>query len=52
MSNTPRRFDLRLELSQVDLNVALEPSTFRVKIPAGLEPITLGELRASGPLAP
>lgn len=52
VSNTPRRFDLRLELSQVDLNVALEPSTFRVKIPAGLEPITLGELRASGPLAP
>jgi hypothetical protein len=51
MSNAPRRFDLRLELSQVDLNVALEPSTFRVSIPAGTAPISLEDLRAGGPLA-
>lgn len=51
VSNAPRRFDLRLELSQVDLNVTLEPSTFTVNIPPGVSPISLGELRASGPFA-
>ena len=51
VSTTPRQFDLRLELSQVDVDAALEPSTFVVKVPAGVEPITLDELRASGPLS-
>jgi hypothetical protein len=46
-----KRFDLRLELSQVDLNVELEPSAFRVKVPAGTQPISLEELRAGGPLS-
>jgi len=45
------RFDLNLELSQVDINVDLEPSTFRVTIPPGLQPISLDELRAGGPLS-
>jgi hypothetical protein len=46
-----KRFDLRLELSQVDRNVELEPSTFRVNVPAGTQPISLEELRAGGPLS-
>ena len=46
-----RRFDLNLDLSQVELNVDLEPSTFRVTIPAGMQPISLEELRAGGPLS-
>ena len=50
-SNEPRRFDLRLDLSQVDLNVALDASTFRVAIPQGVQPIAIEELRASGPLS-
>ena len=46
-----RRFDLSLDLSQVDINVDLEPSTFRVTIPPGMQPISLEELRAGGPLS-
>ena len=51
VSSEARRFDLRLVLSQVDLNVELEPSTFRVSVPPGTAPITLDELRATGPLS-
>ena len=45
------RFDLRLELSGVEINGGLDPSTFRVSVPAGAAPITIEELRAGGPLA-
>jgi hypothetical protein len=61
MSNLPRsihlastpsgRFDLLLALSDVDLNVPLGPETFRVQIPSGTAPMTIDELRTSGPLA-
>jgi hypothetical protein len=51
VSADTRRFDLRLALSQVELNVSLEPTTFRVSIPPGTEPLTLDELRGSGPLS-
>jgi hypothetical protein len=44
------RFDLRLTLSQVELNVPLGDEAFRVRIPPGTEPITLQELRDAGPL--
>jgi hypothetical protein len=46
-----RRFDLQLALSQVEVNVELEPSTFRVNVPQGTQPISLDELRAGGPLS-
>jgi hypothetical protein len=46
------RFDLRLTLSQVELNTPLGPEVFRVEIPSGIEPITLDELKQSGPLGP
>ena len=51
ISNDRHRFDLRLELSQVDVNVELDPSTFRVTVPPGTQPMTLEELRAGGPLS-
>jgi hypothetical protein len=44
------RFDLRLTLSQVELNARLGPEVFQVDIPPGAEPLTLEELRRSGPL--
>ncbi len=46
-----RRFDLRLALSQVEINGTLDPATFRVQVPAGAAPMTLEELRQAGPLA-
>jgi outer membrane lipoprotein-sorting protein len=45
-----KRFDLRLKLSQVEMNARLGPEVFRVQIPPDAEPITLEELRRSGPL--
>lgn len=44
------RFDLRLTLSQVDINVPLDAEAFRVQIPPSTQPIELEELRRSGPL--
>jgi outer membrane lipoprotein-sorting protein len=46
----PKRFDLRLALSQVETNVALGAEAFQVQIPRGTRPITLDELREAGPL--
>ncbi len=44
-------FALQLAMSQVDTNVALGDEAFRVRVPADAVPISLDELRASGPLA-
>jgi outer membrane lipoprotein-sorting protein len=49
-SGDAKRFDLQLALSQVDVNPALGPEAFRVTVPRDAEPISLQELRASGPL--
>jgi hypothetical protein len=46
-----QRFDLRGELTQVEVNVPLEPATFRPRLPPGLEPVTIDELRGGGPFA-
>jgi hypothetical protein len=46
-----RAFDLRLELSQVEVNTSLGPDVFAIQRPRAAVPITLDELRASGPLA-
>ena len=43
--------DLRIELSQVELNVPVDAATFKVDIPPGTTKITVDELRARGPLA-
>ena len=42
--------DLTIRLSQVDINEPLEAAVFDVEIPAGATPLTLDELRRSGPL--
>lgn len=49
-SRETSRFDLRLQLSQVELNPGLASAAFQVTVPSGVEPITLDELRRQGPL--
>ncbi|HXW05896.1 MAG TPA: hypothetical protein VD833_11735 [Vicinamibacterales bacterium] len=44
------RTDLVLRLSQVDLNVPIEPAAFELEIPPDAQPMTLEELRRAGPL--
>lgn len=50
-STEPGRFDLRLGLSQVEINVPLDATTFHPVIPQGYSPMTLREIRDVGPLA-
>ena len=50
--NTGRAFDLRLALSQVEVNTTLGDEVFQLQIPPSALPITIDELRAAGPLAP
>jgi len=42
--------DLTLRLSDVDVNVPLDPRVFTLEVPAGATPITLEELRRAGPM--
>ena len=46
-----RRFDLRLALSQVEINPTLGAEVFRLTVPDSMAPITIEELRQSGPMA-
>jgi hypothetical protein len=50
VSGDRKRFDLRLTLSQVEINTELGDDVFRIQAPRSASPITLEELRASGPL--
>jgi hypothetical protein len=50
VSAVARRFDLRLSLADIELNAKLPLEAFEVKIPPAAEPITIEELRRSGPL--
>jgi hypothetical protein len=50
-STDGRRFNLRLALSQVETNTPIDADAFRVQIPSGSTPITIEELRSSGPLS-
>lgn len=45
------RVDVRISLTQVELNVPLGAEAFTVTIPPETTPITLGELRGNGPLS-
>jgi hypothetical protein len=45
-------FDLQLVLSQVETNVPLDDAAFTIQVPKSATPISLEELRRSGPLAP
>ena len=51
MSTEAGRFDLQLMLSDVEMNVPIEPETFRLQIPSDTTPLTIEELRDAGPLA-
>jgi hypothetical protein len=51
VSSERERFDLRIELSQVEIDTLLGPEVFELKIPASAAPLTLDELRQAGPLA-
>lgn len=42
--------DLVADLSQLNVNVALAPTVFALRVPEGVNPMSLEELRASGPL--
>jgi hypothetical protein len=42
--------DIRLAMSQVDVNGVLGPEVFRVKVPPDAQPISLDELRQAGPM--
>lgn len=42
--------DLRLRLSEVDVNVTLDPRTFAVDVPPDAAPLTIDDLRRAGPL--
>ena len=50
VSEPAGRFDLQLDLSQVELNVPLGADAFRLPPASGVSPIGLDELRQSGPL--
>lgn len=50
VSSSQDRFNLRLELRDIELNPALGPEAFEVRVPTSAQPITLDELRRAGPL--
>ena len=50
-SRDRQQFDLRLALSQVEVNIPLDAGAFQVQTPPGTERISLEELRRSGPLS-
>jgi hypothetical protein len=50
VSSDRNRFNLRLDLRDVELNPRLPAEAFEVKVPPSAQPITLDELRRAGPL--
>lgn len=50
VSQPAGRFDVQMELSQLEINVTLRADTFTLGQTGGATPITLAELRESGPL--
>ena len=46
----PANVDMTATLSQIEVNVDINPSAFTVDVPAGTSPLSLDELRAAGPL--
>jgi len=47
----PKGFDLTLALTQVEINAPLAADVFHPRVPADYAPLTLDDLRASGPMA-
>jgi len=48
-ARTGEQFDLRLSLTDVDVNPQFDPDAFRVRVPASAVPLTLDELRTREP---
>jgi outer membrane lipoprotein-sorting protein len=48
-SGTPAA-DVTVRLSDMNINVPLEPEVFVVDVPADAQPLTIEELRRAGPL--
>ncbi len=44
-------YEIALDLSQLEPNVELAPEVFEIAVPPGAQPMTLDELRRTGPLA-
>jgi hypothetical protein len=42
--------DIALRVSQLEVNKPLDPAAFKLEIPAGAQPMTIEDLRRSGPL--
>ena len=42
--------DLTAGISQIEANITIDPAAFGVRVPSDARPLTLAELRASGPL--
>ena len=49
VSADPKRFDLQVRLAQLEPGAPLDADAFRVRIPPSAQPITIDELRRSGP---
>jgi hypothetical protein len=50
LSTPAGRFDLQLQLSQLEVNTPLGAEVFQLQVPVAAEPIGVDELRRSGPL--
>ena len=46
----PANVDMTATLSQIQVNVDINPSAFTVDVPADASPLTIEELRQAGPL--
>jgi outer membrane biogenesis lipoprotein LolB len=50
LRSTTAPVEIVARVAQFEANTPIDPAAFRVEVPAGTAPITLGELRAAGPL--
>ena len=48
--NSPANVDMTATLSQIEVNVDVDPAAFAVDVPPDASPLSLEELRAAGPL--
>lgn len=48
--NSGVQADLTVRLSDVEINVPIDPAAFKAELPPNAEPLTLEELRRAGPL--
>jgi hypothetical protein len=49
-ANGPANVDMTATLSQVEVNVDVDPAAFTVNVPPNATPLSIDELRQAGPL--